>query len=551
VSDVVDLADWHRAYLESYNRVAGMLMGIRRRGERGNACLKVLLNAATSLTSRAPEAIGAPSVAHAISLAEVAGSAWAARAVISHEHVNVDWSPDPGFVARLAQRSAAWGGQLAPGLMAASDGEMKTLLYDGAVPELQAAVQAGRPADAAWLVQPAFKIDNGAAFLAELNAVARPRPPAVHEARARALDEQIATAVPHPSAHISAHAFAVHDLTGIYGPGGSSVRKTMLGFIATNPPGERATLQASKVAVLLSDALGERARLALLDHILMLLGPNGGDPAVRTALARDSALVLLMVDVALVDSDDPPNVAMSIAGTDTTSISRSPDTPVSGGDAADDTNPGTDAIAEIAAEAERAILAAAAERQARYQRAVDAGSLADALAVARDAAAADDHEQAWSLLQDIARRHRHADPADLVTVAQDVLGPIPLDSDALFDGPGAGCFTVLSPVPAEAAAAIARVAPRLLNVDERGIEHPDSTTALASELYTPNYLHDILWCNRAVQVTLDTKGAISAPMARTMVAILTDALIDHRVPALIAGWIPALDDAMARWDGEH
>ncbi|HEX6457279.1 MAG TPA: hypothetical protein VF032_00055 [Thermoleophilaceae bacterium] len=552
MTDRVDLADWHRAYVESYNRVAGMLMGIRRRGERDNACLKVLVNAATSLTSSAPEAIGAPSAARATSLAEVAGAAWAAREVISRGNVNVDWSPDSGFVARLAQRSAAWGGQLAPALMAASDGEMKTLLYEGAVPELEAAVEAGRHADAAWLVQPAFKIDNAGAFLAELNAAGRPRPPAVHEARARTLDAQIATAVPHSSAHISAHAFAVHDLTGIYGPGEESVRKTMLGFVATNPPGDRATLQASKVAALLSDALGQRARMALLDHILILLGPSDGDPAVRTALARDSALVLLMLEVPAVEPDDRTDVSMSTAGTDTTSRSRSPETPFNGGDATNDTNQrGTDAIAEIAAEAERTILAAAAERQARYQRTVDAGSLAGALAIVRDAAAADDHEQAWALLQDIASRHRDADPADLVTVAQDVLGPVPLDSDADFDGPGAGCFTVLSPVPAQAAAAIARVAPRLLNVDDRGIEHPDSDAAGASGAYTPNYLHDIRWCDRAAQVALDTKGAISAPMGRTMVAILTDALVDDRVPALITGWIPTLDDAMARWDGER
>jgi hypothetical protein len=166
----------------------------------------------------------------------------------------------------------------------------------------------------------------------------------------------------------------------------------------------------------------------------------------------------------------------------------------------------------------------------------------------RDAAADDDHEQAWSLLQDIARRHPDADPGDLVTVAPDVLGPVALDSDGDFDGPGAGCFTVLSPAPAEAAAAIARVAPRLLNVDDRGIEHSDSEIARTSGAYTPNYLHDIVWCDRGAKVTLDTKGSMSAPMGRTMVAILTHALVDDRVPALVTGWIPALDDPMTRWD---
>jgi hypothetical protein len=130
VTDSVEVADWVRAYVESHHRVAGMLMGIRRRGERANACLKVLVNAAASLTSLAPEAISAPSAGHASSLAEIAGAAWAARGVISGQHVNLGMSPDPGFVAWLARRSSARGGQLAPALMAASDGEMKTLLYE-------------------------------------------------------------------------------------------------------------------------------------------------------------------------------------------------------------------------------------------------------------------------------------------------------------------------------------------------------------------------------------------------------------------------------------
>ena len=89
---------------------------------------------------------------------------------------------------------------------------------------------------------------------------------------------------------------------------------------------------------------------------------------------------------------------------------------------------------------------------------------------------------------------------------------------------------------------------RLLNVDDRGIEHPDSDAADAADAYTPNYLHDIVWCDRGAQVSLDTKGSMSAAMARTMVAVLTQALVENRVPALVTGWIPALDDSMTRWD---
>jgi hypothetical protein len=536
-----------------------MLAGIRRRNERAKGCLKVLVDASAALTSRAPAAIAAPSAEHAIALAEIAGAAWAARDVLEHGTAPPVRSLDPRLEDWLAQRSRAWGGQLAAGLMAASDGEMGSLLHSGTLPELQAAADAGRPAEIGWLVDPGFRIDHAAAFLAELNAAARPRPPAVHQARAEALGQQLATTYGYEGTHRSAHAFAVHYLTGVYGPGGDGLRTTMLRFIATYPPHERATLQAAKVAALLSDALGRRARMALLDEIILSLGANDGDTSQLMRFASDSALVLLLLEEDDVEPGEQTDVAMPIAveaprGSRAQAPANEPGQALSldGGDEADGPAVGGgDWIAEIAGEAERAIVAAAAERQARYRRAVEAGAVADALVVVCDAAVDDDHEQAWSLLQDVARRHPDADPGSLVTVAPDILGPVDLDSDGDFDGPGAGCFTVLSPAPSAAAAAIARVAIRLLNVDERGIEHPDWDAANDSGFYTPNYLHGVGWCDRGVQVTLDTKGAMSAPMARTMVAILSRALVENRVPALITGWIPDLDDSMTRWANDN
>src|SRR4051794_9528369 len=479
VSDGVEGAGWPQAYVESRNRVAGTLTGIRRRSERAKGCLKVLVDASAALTSRAPAAISAPSAEHATALAEIAGAAWAARDVLEHGPAPPVRSPDPQFEAWLAQRSRAWGGELAPGLMAASDGEMGRLLYSGALPELQAAADAGTPAEIGWLVDPAFRIDHAAAFLAELNAGARPRPAAVHQAGADALDQQLATTYGYQSTHLSAHAFAVHYLTGIYGPGDDALHTTMLRFNAPYPPQERATLQAAKVAALLFDALGPRARMALLDQIILVLGPNDGDPSRLMRFASDSALVLLLLEEDDVEPGEQTDVAMPIAVEAPRGPSAQPPTDgphqafsLVGGDAADGPAGSADWIAEIAGEAERAIVAASAERQARYERAVDAGSLTDALVVVRDAGVDDDHEQAWSLLQDVARRHADADPGGLVAVAPDILAPVALHSDGAFDGPGAGCFTALSPAPAAAAAAIARVAPRLLNVDDRGTEHP-------------------------------------------------------------------------------
>jgi hypothetical protein len=200
-----------------------------------------------------------------------------------------------------------------------------------------------------------------------------------------------------------------------------------------------------------------------------------------------------------------------------------------------------------AREAERAIAAAVAEREARYQHAIDTDSLTDALAVVRDAAADDDHKQAWRLLQDVTRRKPDANPADLVIIAPNVLDDVPLDGDDGFDGPGAGCFTVISPAPAKAAAALARVTGRLMNVDENGFEHTGSATGRESGAYTANTIHDITTCDLGAQVSLDTKGWMSAPMARTMLATITQSLTDAGIAALITGWIPALDPKMTPW----
>ncbi len=39
-------------------------------------------------------------------------------------------------------------------------------------------------------------------------------------------------------------------------------------------------------------------------------------------------------------------------------------------------------------------------------------------------------------------------------------------------------------------------------------------------------------------------------MAHTMLAIITQSLVADRVPALITGWIPALDHEMTRWNAQ-
>jgi hypothetical protein len=167
-------------------------------------------------------------------------------------------------------------------------------------------------------------------------------------------------------------------------------------------------------------------------------------------------------------------------------------------------------------------------------------SFADSLGVIRDAADEDDFEQVWTLLGDRASHCSAAEPRELVLVAANVLGSISLEGDGEIDHPNAGNFTIIAPRPAEAAAAISDVAPRLMNVDERGVERAQSEIAPDASHYTPNYVGDVLWSDRGAQMTRDTKGWMSAPMARGLLAIMTDSLIDHGVLALITGHIPVL-----------
>ena len=294
---------------------------------------------------------------------------------------------------------------------------------------------------------------------------------------------------------------------------------------ATHPPQANATLRASKVAALLVDALGPRARMQLLDHLILLLAEADGEPSPKMRRASDTALVLLLLDA----NNAEPETREDDALPGSVEAKRAPRlrTPADGSGATE-----ADWLAEIADEADRAIAAASAERRDRYEKAASTGSLADAMLVIHEAAADEDREQAWSLFKDVVSRHQDARPDELVTVASDVLGPEDLEGDGEFDGLGAGIFTVLSPVPTEAAAAMASVATRLLNVDDRGTEHHDYETAADLGLHRTSFTV--------------SRGATEGPrrhwiprdrssMARTMIAILRDSLVQNRVPAVFTG----------------
>ena len=457
---------WQEARIDAYRRVGAMLLGIRRSGARAEACLKVLIEAAASLEVRAPSAIAAPCSEQAGALAEVEGAALAAHGVIEHGSANLDATVDDAARAQLARRSAPWAGRFASGFMAASDGDMSQLSLNGGSADQLRAREPGRPPNLG-VIQPAYEIQYAASFLAELNACAGRGSAERHVERVAALNLELPATWDPAIGGLSAHAFAVHYLTGIYGSGEAGMRTALLRFVASHPCDDRVKLQASRVAGLFS-VQRERSRMALLDHLLLVLFPDPrGDPAIRLRLALDAALVLLLLDTELAE---PVDGAPESREPQLVDPQPGPAQQASGGE--------PDTYAEIGREAEAGVEAAHIERSVQYQHAVECDSLEDSLAVVLAAAAAEDHEQACGFLRDVADRYSTADPSELVRIAPNVLGSVNLDSDDYFDGDGAGCFTVLTPATAAAAVALGGVVDRLMHVDEL-VTRPVDSLAVA------------------------------------------------------------------------
>ena len=129
----------------------------------------------------------------------------------------------------------------------------------------------------------------------------------------------------------------------------------------------------------------------------------------------------------------------------------------------------------------------------------------------------------------------YAEAPALVTVAPDALGPdLPLDGDGHAEMGGDVYFTVISPDPAGAAAAFARARARLGDVDERGVvmsdEERDEAGIAWDEYYTPNWVSDVECCDVGARLRVDTKGVMWAAMGRSMLQLLSDALIQDRIP---------------------
>jgi hypothetical protein len=69
--------------------------------------------------------------------------------------------------------------------------------------------------------------------------------------------------------------------------------------------------------------------------------------------------------------------------------------------------------------------------------------------------------------------------------------------------------------------------------------------------YTPNYVWPVTVSRYGARVGLDTKGVLRAAMARTMVELIAEALVQDAVPAHISGEQPILDGYMRPWQAEQ
>jgi hypothetical protein len=196
-----------------------------------------------------------------------------------------------------------------------------------------------------------------------------------------------------------------------------------------------------------------------------------------------------------------------------------------------------------AAENERRGRELLGDAETGYTSAAHAGSLDGRLALVRLAAERGDFERAQLELWEIERHHPDAPTARLVTVAPQVLAARE-EPDEL---PGEGAFTIITRHVARAAQAIDAVADQLLEVDEYGRigadeSHPAGVDREDWDVpYTPNHVHPVQVCNHGVLVLLDTEGCMWTPMARTIVEILSRALIAAGVAAHITGHCPTLE----------
>ena len=173
----------------------------------------------------------------------------------------------------------------------------------------------------------------------------------------------------------------------------------------------------------------------------------------------------------------------------------------------------------------------------------EAGSLAAQHRLVGLAVAERDYHQARYLLSTMKLDHPDVPAEQWISVAPGVLGPgVSLDGDDELDVPGAGTFTVITPHVDLAVPVLARVAPRLLDVDQHGNVLPPLKEGEppGDEAFTASYVSDVEKCAFGARIGLDTDGVMFSAMGRTLVGILVAALAADGIPAHITGHCPDL-----------
>ncbi len=210
-----------------------------------------------------------------------------------------------------------------------------------------------------------------------------------------------------------------------------------------------------------------------------------------------------------------------------------------------------DAMFELAGYWNRIATAARDQARSWLRTSAHNGSLDGRIGLAAQHVADGEHREAQWQLQVVETHHADASPSHLVAVAPNVLGPhLRLDEDGEAETDLFAVFTVITTHPQRAAAVLDELRDTLLEVDERGVSMPyeDRVDAEIAETFlTPRYVAEIEASWLGARVLLDTRGCMWAAMGRTMVEIISSALADAHIPAVIGGRCAELDGQFVAW----
>ena len=210
-----------------------------------------------------------------------------------------------------------------------------------------------------------------------------------------------------------------------------------------------------------------------------------------------------------------------------------------------------DAMFELGAFWSRVAVEAQGQARTWLRSSAHGGSHDGRLALAAQHVANGEHREAQWQLQVVETHHADADATRLVGVAPNVLGPhLRLEGDGEAETDLFAVFTVITTHPQRAAAVLDDLRDMLLEVDERGVLMPYAERVdaeIAETFLTPRYVAEVEASWLGARVLLDTRGGMWAPMGRTIVELVTSALAEAHIPAVIGGRCAELDGQFVAW----